>query len=539
MSQNKKPPAMSSNVREKIAANVSPFAARRAMPLPSPFAKTESSTVDPDTLSDDAAYYRLNARTGTLAASEIDADARAVEVQVLWGEYDALHLSMLAPARDFVIGEDGADFAMERAQLGTDRYPLTVVEGGATFVTIPFDAEVTVRNRGTERKLTALREEGALTATHEGSMRYRLADDDVVRIRRAGFVFQVKSIAAPKKIAAASRFDFTPAYYMGGAATVISALMLALSLANPSSGTLTRSDIDTSSRLVQSIINPVEDVRDDVRASTSQDSAAADDGQRASDAEGLAGRPNRPVSQRRQMNNGAVQPTTPAAASDAVRNNEVLGTIASMTSSLLSNSSPYTAGAAVGSDPMAQLGAIAGMPGDGGGFGGLGTRSHGLGGGNTLEGILAGPIGTIGDRPGNGPGGPGGPGQRPGRGPGDDLGQREGVHPAQVIPDGTGTVTGGLAQEVIRRTIQRNIGQVRFCYEQALNANPNLAGRVTVRFVISPSGAVQTAVASSSTVADPRVGVCVAQAMRRLSFPAPDGGGVVSVTYPFMFSANH
>ena len=45
------------------------------------------------------------------------------------------------------------------------------------------------------------------------------------------------------------------------------------------------------------------------------------------------------------------------------------------------------------------------------------------------------------------------------------------------------------------------MGQVRFCYEQELNSRPDISGRVQVKFIISPSGAVQAANVESSTLA--------------------------------------
>jgi hypothetical protein len=38
----------------------------------------------------------------------------------------------------------------------------------------------------------------------------------------------------------------------------------------------------------------------------------------------------------------------------------------------------------------------------------------------------------------------------------------------------------------------------------------------------------------SSSVDDASVGLCIAQATRRWVFPAPEGAGIVSVTYPFV-----
>ena len=96
---------------------------------------------------------------------------------------------------------------------------------------------------------------------------------------------------------------------------------------------------------------------------------------------------------------------------------------------------------------------------------------------------------------------------------------------------------GSLSKEVIRRVIQRHLNEVRFCYEQALSAQPDLSGRVQVQFVITPSGVVQAASVQNSSLGAARAEQCIAQAVRRWTFPAPDGGGVVIVSYPFVLQA--
>jgi TonB family protein len=90
---------------------------------------------------------------------------------------------------------------------------------------------------------------------------------------------------------------------------------------------------------------------------------------------------------------------------------------------------------------------------------------------------------------------------------------------------------------VIRRVIRRHINEVRFCYEQELAQRPDLSGRVTVSFIISATGAVQTSSVANTTLNNARVEGCVAQAVRRWTFPAPDGGGAVLVNYPFVLDS--
>jgi TonB family protein len=97
-------------------------------------------------------------------------------------------------------------------------------------------------------------------------------------------------------------------------------------------------------------------------------------------------------------------------------------------------------------------------------------------------------------------------------------------------------VLGSLSKETIRRIIGRHVAEVRNCYQQQLQAHPDLQGRVAIKFIISPTGAVQTAQVTESDLGSPAVGQCIAQAVQRWGFPAPEGGGLVVVTYPFVLS---
>ena len=94
-------------------------------------------------------------------------------------------------------------------------------------------------------------------------------------------------------------------------------------------------------------------------------------------------------------------------------------------------------------------------------------------------------------------------------------------------------VHGGLTGDQIRRVIQRNVSQVQHCYEQGLQRNPSLAGRVTVAFMITPTGSVGGSSVADNSLGDAAVGTCVAGAVRRWAFPQPDPAGPVSVRFPF------
>jgi TonB family protein len=107
----------------------------------------------------------------------------------------------------------------------------------------------------------------------------------------------------------------------------------------------------------------------------------------------------------------------------------------------------------------------------------------------------------------------------------------------EVGSSGTPEVRGSLPREVIQRVIRAHLSQVRYCYERALTAQPTLAGRVTVSFVIGPSGAVQSASIQSGTLGHAETEQCIVAAVQRFTFPPPEGGGIVAVHYPFVLDA--
>ncbi len=126
---------------------------------------------------------------------------------------------------------------------------------------------------------------------------------------------------------------------------------------------------------------------------------------------------------------------------------------------------------------------------------------------------------------------------RPGReGIGDGLlpnGKTEGT---LVEPDGEPLLIGALSASAIDEVIKRNMGQIRYCYQRRLAANPNLGGKITLRFTISGDGSVAAASVARATLRDDATHSCLVGRFLRMRFPEPQGRGIVRVTYPFLFS---
>lgn len=96
-------------------------------------------------------------------------------------------------------------------------------------------------------------------------------------------------------------------------------------------------------------------------------------------------------------------------------------------------------------------------------------------------------------------------------------------------------IEGGLDRDQINAVVQRNLGQVRFCYENALQVNSKLAGRVAVKFTISPAGAVSVANVAHSSLDSSKVESCIVNKLKAWQFPRPRGNVAVKVEYPFNF----
>ncbi len=94
--------------------------------------------------------------------------------------------------------------------------------------------------------------------------------------------------------------------------------------------------------------------------------------------------------------------------------------------------------------------------------------------------------------------------------------------------------SGKLDRDVVKKYIRKQLAKIRWCYQKAFQKNPNLEGKLTVSFVISPTGSVMSAKVVRSTLKDKDLEGCIENKILTWRFPAPKGGGVVKVNYPFV-----
>lgn len=125
------------------------------------------------------------------------------------------------------------------------------------------------------------------------------------------------------------------------------------------------------------------------------------------------------------------------------------------------------------------------------------------------------------------------------RGLGGGLGQgKTGTGGVGLIEEES-EVIGGLDREIIAQYIKTQLGQILYCYERQLSANPDLYGKVAVRFTISSSGAVETQSINDTTLKSVPVEGCILSKVSKWKFPEPRGGTKVLVTYPFLFKSTN
>ena len=100
---------------------------------------------------------------------------------------------------------------------------------------------------------------------------------------------------------------------------------------------------------------------------------------------------------------------------------------------------------------------------------------------------------------------------------------------------------GTLDKDYIRDVVKTQVIElVQECYQNGLENDPKMAGKIVLEFEImgdeSVGGVVdQVIVKDESTLVDPDMRECVAESMGSAIFDPPEGGGTVKVTYPMVF----
>lgn len=462
----------------------------------------------------------------------------AIEVVVMWGNDPAtaeiLHVGYLAEGRDFTVGdatdpegEPATNYLIDHEQLGHAVMPVVVRSERGPLLIVPAASSLrTVSDRGVERTAAQLLVDDALCASGHQAFPFALpiAKGTSAWLSYRGFTFVVRETAVEQPIAGSRATDwkeqrFTFASF--GAHLFLLALFYYAppsSYAMASDATALRETYLAYTDLAQEVeLDPLPELDD----GGGDEGAPAPDGEQGTLGEPKATTHSNKTSKASKKNPELTRDEQLVAAAQG----GIIGVLKSLQP--IAGEGDFNAQAATGTNEHNALASLLGLR-EGPSFGnGLAMFGIGRGGGGNAVGTVGvGGLGTVGI----GPGARGGSGKY-GVGVG-RLNGRSGTVP-QVRPT-TAIINGGLSKESIRRTIRQNLAQVRFCYEQALQAKPDLQGRVAVKFIIGPSGAVQMAAIGESTLRDPQVELCIAGKVKTWNFAAPEGSGIVSVTYPFV-----
>jgi len=473
----------------------------------------------------------------------------AIEVMVLW-ESNVLHVSHLTPPRSFYVGEElgdkaTCDYFIPSETLGTTRAPVVVSRGlGASLVILPRSrGYVDIPGQG-KVSLADLISSGRARPSTEmsGAHEYELPAGAKARMELDGsaLVFQVSAVNAGKRVPGGLLASWEPAafLYTGLSFLLHMGLIAVFAFFMPSMKGDDSEDIDRDQILMmQKLLNAAaereQEQRDDQTPDTANDEKEGGTGTRAKGEEGSMGNPNTKDSGHKYGVQGPKDNPDPHLAKQAALQEAaqfgMIGLISTMGGGdPNAPTAPWGREESSGQDEKSARGNMFGDTiGDSFGAGGLGLSGVGEGGGGRGEGIGLGNFGGLGHGAGTGTG----------QGIGSGRGRLGGGHQVKAprIREGATSVNGRLPPEVIQRIVRQNFGRFRLCYENGLRNNPNLQGRVTVKFVIDRSGAVGMTADGGSDIPDGAVVGCVVRGFGNLSFPQPEGG-MVTVVYPIIFN---
>ena len=108
-----------------------------------------------------------------------------------------------------------------------------------------------------------------------------------------------------------------------------------------------------------------------------------------------------------------------------------------------------------------------------------------------------------------------------------------------VVGSSTPMIMGALDREVIKKIINENKNQIRYCYEVELQRNQDLAGNVGVKWIIGPNGSVTKVMITESTLKNKNVDSCIMAKIQGWKFPTPTDEGTVKVNYSFTFRSTY
>ena len=85
-------------------------------------------------------------------------------------------------------------------------------------------------------------------------------------------------------------------------------------------------------------------------------------------------------------------------------------------------------------------------------------------------------------------------------------------------------VSGGkLSKSAVVESLEGALAHMDACYDKALGKKPTLSGKLSLAFVVRPSGRVDNVQKSSDTLKDAATSSCIVKAVEHAHFPKPKG----------------
>ncbi len=507
-----------------------PFVARGSMPAPAPRVHgTAALAIDrmsvPRVLPvRHAAVPRAEASAWRLLLGPLPAALaptekhRILQAALVWGD-QLLGVEHLPAAQPLTVGEAAEESTFQVFHPGLGKaFELARVDHGQLRVTVPEGAEWTVFDGTHPVAIADIRDEGRLKLGAAGSEVLLPRLRESVRIRFGRLSLLLRWVRPPRRAGVLpggwETLRFTT--MLLGSAALLGTLIFAIQTAPPVKPRSWESLADSQHWI--SLVRRPPPPPPGPKAGEKKEDAGAEEGKAAPDEAGKVGKQDATQKEAEASKKGspAVDPQMREANRTRAFRSGLLGALKGQAMSDVLG--PGTAGTGM-NQAIGGLRVGTAEAGTQQGFGGMGARGMGFGGGG--EGLGIGGAGTVGMGQGSG-----GYGRV-------DLGGRK-KDSVRIVPGQT-TVVGGLAREVIARVIQEHQSEIKYCYEVQLNRNPSLAGKVTVLFTIDGTGAVADSQVSETTLHNTDTEKCMLAKIRRWKFPEPAGNGIVKVNFPWIF----
>lgn len=444
---------------------------------------------------------------------------QGVSLRFCWGDQRVGEFFVAPGIKRFVtVGSAaGVDFVMGDAKFGAPRFDVLRTDGQSFVVRFTGKMKGELVRKGETQELKAVIESGK--ASHEGdAYTLTLNAEDFFWVDLGGVTMEASFQSVPKRVVAplGESLDYTAlniflVMFFAATAFVITAMN------RTGEGDEYADELSgNQARIAKFLIKPPEAQKNKFLERLNQQKEAKKSGEMAAKSrgdEGQMGKKDAPKTNNRTAPKG-----------DPNKKDEARALTAKIFGGGKGGISTVFGSKGLGGDLKSAMGNMFGAKaGNSGGFGGLGLRGSGGGGGGTGDTVGIGGIGTKGRGGGTGSYGTG-------------VGVLGGKSSVDVgITSSDPEVMGSLDKELIRKVIHMNRGQIRYCYESLLNRFPKLGGKVAVKFVITATGSVASSSVAQSTAGNAELETCVAGRVRTWKFPEPKGGGVVVVTYPFIF----